>query len=70
MAKFTYKEIKEIIAFTPKEVRGKQISSFGYNTREQVGSYHPSTANWSYIVFALCSNREVSLVVTRFGEIL
>ena len=70
MAKFTKKEIRVLIDCTPKKLKGVQISNLGYETRDEIGIYHPSTANWSYVVYALAYKGRAFQVVTRFGEII
>lgn len=68
MAKFTYKEIKQLIKFTPEFLKNKEI--YDFRKREKVGFYHPSTANWNYEVFAIAENEGVYIVVSRFGSII
>ena len=65
MAKFTYKEIKEIIAATPAELKEKSTSDLGILT--DVGYFRPAAANWSYQVKATVHNGRAVLVVFVFG---
>lgn len=66
MAKFTYKEIKQIIAATPAELKKRKISDFEYM---DVGYFHPSQANWSYLVKTIIYNGRPELVAVVFGQI-
>lgn len=68
MAKFTYKEIKQLIKFTPSFLKNKEL--YDFKNREKVGFYHPSTANWCYEVFAIACDGGVYIVATRFGSII
>lgn len=64
--KAKYKEIKEIIANTPNEQKGVQISSM---ENMHVGYYQHHDANWSYRVHVINHNNRLVKVVSVFGEI-
>ena len=67
MAKYTYKEVVAIAKNTPDELRGKQISEI--KGAFQVGYYHPSNANWSYLVYVVNHGGQLVEVATVFGQI-
>lgn len=65
--KLKIKAVREIIAGTPKELKGQQISTF--KERLQIGYAMKSNANWAYQVWAIMHNGFVVPVVSCFGEI-
>lgn len=67
MAKYTYKEIKEIINNTPKAIKGINIGAMKKQCYS--GYFHKSTANWSYQVYYVESCEEITPVVVVFGQI-
>lgn len=67
MAKYTYKEIKNIIEATPENLRGLQINSL--EKSYYVGYFTKSTANWSYQVYIVESCGRLLPVVVVFGSI-
>ena len=66
--KAKFKEIKNFINQTPKELKGKQISELGLPVK-YMGYFAHSDANWSYQVHALLYKNNIIEVVTVFGEI-
>lgn len=66
MSKFTFKEIKDIIECTPKELHLVEIVNM---KAIKVGYYHPSNANWNYEVYVVLYNGCLVKVVTTFGSI-
>lgn len=62
------KEIKDFIDWTPKELKGKQISELGLPAR-YMGYFAHSGTNWSYRVHALLYKNNIIEVVTVFGMI-
>lgn len=66
MAKFTYKEIKEIIETTPESMAGLTDRDL---KNEVVGYYKKPAANWSYKVCAIIWEDLPRLAVFTFGEI-
>lgn len=69
MAKYTYKEIKEIIQATPTELKNKSLTNFRFDQQLQVGHFIKSVANWSYLVFVINYKDTLIKVVSVFGEI-
>lgn len=69
MAKYTYKEIKEIINSTPIELKNKSLTNFRFYQQIQVGHFTKSVANWSYLVFVVNYKDNLIEVATVFGEI-
>lgn len=67
MSKYSYKDIKSIINNTPAALRGLKINDL--NKKIQVGYYHPSNANWCYLVYVVDSCDSLREVVAVFGEI-
>ena len=65
MAKYTYKEIKRIIEWTPTELKNKSTNEF--ETLLDLGYFHPSNANWSYQVKATIYKGLIVPVVFVFG---
>lgn len=71
MAKYTYKEIKEIkeiIACTPKE-----LSDIGTDKIENIqwlGGYSSPSWNWGYKVGAFVYKNRVQIAVFLFGHIV
>lgn len=67
MAKYSYKEIKEIIADTPPAYAGKSTTQLpAYNL---VGYFHPKGTNWSYQVIAVNGMHAPLLLVLVFGHV-
>lgn len=64
MAKLTHRQIQQIIKRTPAELKGKQI---GDAIREELGTFQPADANWSYHAGWLSDG---TLVVLRYGEVM
>lgn len=64
--KVTRKKIKEIISYTPDELRGKQVSDFRHLF---VGHYTPTNSNWSYQISVVEHRGEMFKVVSVFGQI-
>lgn len=67
MAKYTYKEIKVIIENTPATLKGLQINDL--KERIEVGYYHPTNANWSYLVYVVKTCDRLQEVAVVFGQI-
>lgn len=67
MSNYKYKEIKEIIEFTPKELDSKQITDFKYCP---VGYYQSAGTNWVYKVYVIEYKGFLREVVTIFGSIV
>lgn len=67
MSKYTYKEIKAIIENTPASLKGIKINDI--DKKIQVGYYHPSNANWSYLVYVVETCETLQEIATVFGEI-
>lgn len=65
MAKYTYKEIKEIIQFTPTELKEKSTADF--KILLDLGYFRPSGANWSYQVKATIHKGQIVPLVFVFG---
>lgn len=69
MAKYTYKEIKQIIACTPKEL--DDIGTDEINGQiEWIGGYSASSWNWGYRVGAFLHGGKVQIAVFQFGHIV
>lgn len=66
-AKYSYKDIKAIEKHTPDDLKGKQISEI--KGALQVGYFHPSNANWSYLVYVVNHGGQLVEVATVFGRI-
>lgn len=66
MAKFTYKEIKNIIDSTPAELKGQDLIR---RAHLDIGSFWKRGANWGYMVKALVHNGQPILVVAVSGII-
>lgn len=69
MAKFTYKEIKQIIETTPAELKNKSTTDKIFEGALQVGYYKPAQANWGYQVFAVQFDGQIVLCAAVFGWI-
>lgn len=65
MAKYTYKEIKNIIEWTPAEFKNKSTSDF--DCLLDLGYYKPAAANWAYQVKATIHNGQIVPLVFVFG---
>lgn len=65
MAKYTYKEIKDIIKWTPEELKNK--STLDFETLLDLGYFHPSNANWAYQVRATIYKGQIVPLVFVFG---
>ena len=61
----TKKQIDIIRKYTPKSLKGKQVSL--YTT---LGYFRPTYANWSYCAGFIKVGNRFQLVATRFGEIM
>lgn len=68
MAKFMLKEIKEIQAMTPAELKGKQLTT-DITDYVVVGDCSAPSWNWGYKVYAISYQGRPLLVVTQFGEV-
>lgn len=68
LMKTNYQDIKDVIRFTPEELKGKTRLDFSYYL--EIGYYIPRNANWSYIVAVVDYDGYLTRVVTRFGEII
>lgn len=68
MAKFTYKEIKQIIACTPKEL--DDIGTDKIENAQWLGGYSAPSWNWGYKVGAFLYNGKVQIAVFQFGHIV
>ena len=69
MSNFSYKEIKEIISYTPEELKGVQISTLPGNIQLTVGYFSHIGTNWSYVVHSLFYKNQLINVATVFDEI-
>lgn len=69
MAKFTYKEIKEIIENTPAELSGKDFPEISRHNYIDLGAFWKQGANWCYQVKAIVWDGCPQLVVVVFGKI-
>lgn len=65
MAKYTYKEIKDIIECTPAELKNK--STVDFDVLQDLGYYKHAAANWSYQVKATVYKGQIVPVVFVFG---
>lgn len=65
MAKYTYKEIRDIIKWTPAELKNKPTLDFDYLL--DLGYFKPAGANWAYQVKATVYNGRVVQLVFVFG---
>ena len=65
MAKYTYKEIKQIIEFTPAELKNK--STVDFDTLLDLGYFQSANANWSYQVKATIYKGRIVPLVFVFG---
>lgn len=65
MAKYTYKEIKELIEWTPAELKNKSTNDF--EVLHDLGYFRPSGANWSYQVKATIYKGQIVPLVFVFG---
>lgn len=68
MAKFTHKEIKQLIACTPKElddIGTDKLGAIGW-----VGGYSAPSWNWGYKVGAFLYNGKVQIAVFQFGHVV
>lgn len=68
MSKYTSKEIKELIAFTPKELDDKSTTELPII--EWVGYYKAPSWNWCYQVGAFVYKNRVQIAVFQFGHIV
>lgn len=66
-SKYKYKEIKEIIEYTPAELKGKQINTIKKNY--YAGYFMHGCANWAYQVYIVEYKGFLRPVVVVFGEI-
>lgn len=66
MAKFTYKEIKEIINDTPADMKNKEPREFN---AVLIGAYKHTAANWWYQVYMAIHDGRPVLCVAVFGWI-
>lgn len=69
MAKFTHKEIKQIIACTPKELDNIGTDKIN-GLIEWLGGYSAPSWNWGYKVGAFLYNEKVQIAVFQFGHIV
>lgn len=69
-ARYKFKDVKEIIKFTPEHLKGREITSFEYEQRLRVGYYRPLNANWNYEIYVVNDNGWLREVVARFGSII
>ena len=65
MAKYTYAEIKDIIKWTPTELKNKSTCDF--NNLLDLGYFKPASANWAYQVKATIHNGQIVPLVFVFG---
>lgn len=65
MAKYTYKEIKDIIKWTPEELKNK--STLDFEELLDLGYFRPSSANWAYQVKATIYKGQIVPLVFVFG---
>lgn len=65
MAKYTYKEIKNIIEWTPTELKNKSTSDF--DNLLDLGYFKHANANWAYQVKATIHNGQIIPLVFVFG---
>ena len=65
--KMLHREIKDIIARTPADLKGRQLQHSA--VLEEVGYYAPSNANWSYKVYKINYCGFPSMVVTQHNII-
>lgn len=68
MSKYTYKEIKEIIAATPKEL--SDLSTDHIERIQWLGGYKSPACNWGYKVGAFIYKDRVQVAVFTFGHIV
>lgn len=68
MSKFLYKEIKEIISRTPKELDNKSTTDI--HNIEWIGGYSAPSWNWGYKVGAFVYKNKVCVAVFQFGHIV
>lgn len=68
MSKFTYEEIKEIIACTPKEL--SDLDTTHFDNIQWLGGYSAPSWNWGYTVGAFIYKGRVQLAAFRFGHIV
>jgi hypothetical protein len=61
------REVKEIIARTPAELKGKVLA--GGAVLQEVGYFQPSTANWIYKVYKINYDGFPIMVATKFERI-
>lgn len=66
MAKYTYKEIKDIINCTPAELKGQEIHKL---KNCYVGSFRKASANWAYMVYCVEFGGRILEIVATFGTI-
>ena len=69
-ARYKYKDVREIIKFTPEHLKDKDLNKFEYEQRLKVGYYRPSNANWTYEIYIINDNDRLREVVVRFGTII
>lgn len=68
MSKYTYKEIKEIIASTPKEL--SDLSTDHIENIRWLGGYKSQACNWGYKVGAFIYKDRVQIAAFTFGHIV
>lgn len=69
-ARYKFKDVKEIIEFTPEHLKGREITSFEYEQRLKIGYYRKSNTNWNYEVYTINDNSRLREVVVVFGSII
>lgn len=69
MAKFTYREIKEIIHNTPRELDDVDTTKIK-GCVEWLGGYSAPSWNWGYKVGAFVYKKRVCVAVFQFGHIV
>ena len=65
--KLLLRDVREIMARTPAELKGKTLP--GGCVLEEVGYFQPSAANWAYKVYKINYCGFPSLVAVKFGII-